>query len=96
MANLVITQETVKSGMAALKKFLKIEKDGQVIGYMQPTYLDFNYGIMSHNYIAKSMVTYELKIFQTLLDVCNFLGIDSDEFCEALPKDWEKEKTMIF
>ena len=96
MANLIITQERVKSGMAGNKLFLKVEKDNKVIGYVQPTYLDFNYGLMSHNYIVEKMSTFEVKIFQTLQDVCDFLEINSDEFCEALPKDWEKEKTMIF
>ncbi len=86
-----VTKETVRSGRAARKTYLKIEKDNKVVGYLQPTYLDFGYGIMSHNYIVKNMITFELQIFQTLYDVCVFLNIDSDEFCKVLPRNWETE-----
>lgn len=91
MTTLKITKETVTSGRAAHKTYLKVMKEDKVIGYVQPTFLDFGYGLMSHNYITENMTTFEVKIFQTLLDVCNFLEIDADEFCEALPKDWETE-----
>lgn len=90
-----VTKETVRSGRAALKTYLKIEKDDKVIGYLQPTFLDFGYGIMSHNYIVKNMKTYDLQIFQTLHDACVFLGVDSDEFCNALPRDWETERSSF-
>ena len=96
MAHLNISQEVVKSGSAARKTYLKImSEDSTVIGYIQPTYLDFGMGFTSHKYIAYNMSTHESKLFSTPYDACMFLNINPDDFCYALPKNWDKERVSI-
>lgn len=96
MTNITIIKRFINIGMAAGKQYLEIIDNDEdiVIGYIQPTYLHFG-SSMTHTYIVQRCMDWKTDIFSTVIDACDYLDINEDEFCAAAPKDWEKERQWI-